>query len=102
MITPIHIIAAIPIKIIFPRQFSLFWFTVVNILIDIEVLYYLLTNQWPIHRFFHSLIGVSVIGFVCLILSLLTFRNKVSAFYGCVIGVYSHYIIDGLYHNLWI
>ena len=101
MITPIHIIAAVPVKIIFPKYFSLWWFSIVNVLIDVEVLYYLIKSDWPIHRFFHSLIGVSVIGFGCLILSLLMTRNKIAAFYGCIIGAYSHYVIDGFSHNLW-
>ena len=37
MITPIHIIAAVPVKIIFPKHFSLLWFTIVNILIDVDM-----------------------------------------------------------------
>ena len=61
MITPIHIIAAVPVKIFFPKHFSLLWFTIVNILIDVEVLYYLIMSEWPIHRFFHSFVGVSII-----------------------------------------
>jgi len=101
MITPIHIIAAVPVKIIFPKHFSLLWFTIVNVLIDVEVLYYLIMSEWPIHRFFHSFVGVSIIGFTCFILSLLTKYNKTACFYGCIVGAYSHYIIDGFSHNLW-
>ena len=43
MITPFHIVAATPIKLLFPKHFSLLWFSIVNILIDIEVVYYFLT-----------------------------------------------------------
>ena len=101
MITPIHIIAAVPIKIIFPKYFSLVWFSIVNILIDVEVLYYLIMAEWPIHRFFHSLVGVSLVGFGCLIISWFITKNKVACFFGCIVGAYSHYIIDGFSHNLW-
>ena len=101
MITPIHIMAAVPVKIIFPRYFSLVWFSIVNILIDVEVLYYLIMSEWPIHRFFHSLVGVSLVGFGCLIIGLFMTQNKVACFFGCIVGAYSHYIIDGFSHNLW-
>ena len=101
MITPIHILAAVPIKIIFPKHFSLLWFTIVNVLIDIEVLYYIIANEWPIHRFFHSLIGVSIMGFSVFALSLIIDHRKTACLYGCIIGAYSHYIIDGFSHNLW-
>ena len=56
MITPFHIAAAVPIKFLFPKQFSLLWFSIVNILIDIEVVYYFLTTGYPSHKFFHSII----------------------------------------------
>ena len=59
MITPFHIAAAIPIKLLFPKQFSLLWFSIVNVLIDIEVVYYFLTTGYPSHKFFHSILGVS-------------------------------------------
>jgi len=101
MITPIHIIAAVPVKIIFPKHFSLLWFTIVNILIDVEVLYYLIMNEWPIHRFFHSFIGVSIVGFLVFALSLIIDHRRIACFYGCIFGAYSHYIIDGFYHGLW-
>ena len=86
MITPIHIIAAVPVKIVFPKHFSLLWFTIVNILIDVEVLYYLIMSEWPIHRFFHSFVGVSIIGFTCFILSLLTNIIKQLAFMDALLG----------------
>ena len=80
MITPFHIIAATPIKLIFPKQFSLLWFSIVNILIDIEVVYYFLTTGYPIHKFFHSILGVSIIGFSCFVISVLLKQKKLSSF----------------------
>ena len=99
MITPLHMIAATPVKFIFPKHFSLLWFSIVNVLIDIEVLYYIIIAAWPIHRFFHTLLGVSIVGFGCFILSLLFTKNRISSFTGCIIGAYSHYLIDYWYHN---
>ena len=78
MITPFHIAAATPIKLLFPKQFSLLWFSIVNVLIDIEVIYYFLITGYPSHKFFHSILGVSIIGFGCFFLSVL-FKQKPNA-----------------------
>jgi hypothetical protein len=102
MITPLHIVAALPVKFWYPKQFSLIWFSITNVLIDIEVLYYMALLEWPIHRFFHSLVGVTIIGIVCFSLSLILKHKKLPSFLGCFIGVYSHYIIDGFYHGQWM
>ena len=81
MITPFHIIAATPIKFIFPKQFSLLWFSIVNIIIDIEVVFYFLTTGLPSHKFFHSILGVSIIGFGCFVVSVLLKQKKVTEFF---------------------
>ena len=99
MITPLHILAATPIKILFPKYFSLLWFSIVNILIDVEVVYYYFTTGIPSHKFFHGILGVSIIGFSCFIISILLKQKKISSFMGCIIGAYSHYAIDYYYHN---
>ena len=99
MITPFHIIAATPIKFIFPKQFSLLWFSIVNVLIDIEVVYYFLTNGYPSHKFFHSILGVSIIGFSCFIISVLLKQKKLPSFLGCIIGAYSHHAIDYFWYD---
>ena len=80
MITPFHIAAATPIKLLFPKQFSLLWFSIVNVLIDIEVVYYFLTTGYPSHKFFHSILGVSIIGFSCFFLSVLFKQKKLPSF----------------------
>ena len=80
MITPLHIVAALPVKFWYPKQFSLMWFSITNVLIDIEVLYYMSLLEWPIHRFFHSLVGVTIIGVVCFILSMFLKHKKLPSF----------------------
>ena len=99
MITPFHIIAATPIKLIFPKQFSLLWFSIVNILIDLEVIYYFLATGYPSHKFFHSIMGVSIIGFICFVISVLLKHKKLPSFLGCIIGAYSHHAIDYFWYN---
>ena len=98
-ITPIHIIAAVPLKVVAPKYFSLLWFSIVNILIDIEVIFYYFATGLPRHKFFHSIIGVSVIGVGCFIISILLKHKKISSFFGCIVGAYSHHIMDYFYHN---
>ena len=99
MITPFHIAAATPIKILFPKQFSLIWFSIVNILIDIEVVYYFLTTGYPSHKFFHTILGVSIIGFGCFFISVLFKQKKLPSFLGCIIGAYSHHAIDYFWYD---
>jgi membrane-bound metal-dependent hydrolase YbcI (DUF457 family) len=36
-------------------------FCAANVLIDVEPLYYILTRQYPLHRFFHTYIGASIV-----------------------------------------
>mgnify|MGYP001207067762 CR=1 FL=1 len=64
-ITPFHIIAVAPIKSFFPKYFSWSVFALTNIIIDTEVLYYLLTTNIPSHKFFHTIIGASIIAIIC-------------------------------------
>ena len=100
MITPFHIAEErTPIKLLFPKQFSLLWFSIVNVLIDIEVVYYFLTTGYPSHKFFHSILGVSIIGFGCFFLSVLFKQKKLPSFLGCIIGAYSHHAIDYFWYN---
>ena len=87
MITPFHIVAATPIKIFFPKHFSLLWFSIVNILIDLEVIYYFLATGYPSHKFFHSIMGVSVIGFSCFILSVLLNQKNYQVFLDVLLGL---------------
>ena len=99
MITPLHIAAATPIKIFFPKHFSLLWFSIVNILIDLEVVYYFLATGYPSHKFFHSIMGVSIIGFCCFAFSVLLKQKKLPSFLGCIIGAYSHHAIDYFWYD---
>ena len=99
MITPFHIAAATPIKLLFPKQFSLLWFSIVNIIIDIEVIFYFLTTGLPSHKFFHSILGVSIIGFSCFVISVLLKQKKLPSFLGCIIGAYSHHAIDYFWYD---
>lgn len=52
------------VKAFSPRQFWLSSYIAANILIDIEVLYYLSRNDPPIHRYLHTYVGGIAMGLV--------------------------------------
>ena len=64
-LTPFHIIAGASVKSVFPKYFSWSVFTLTNIIIDTEVLYYLFTTGEFSHKFFHTILGVSFIAILC-------------------------------------
>ena len=43
-----------------PKHVSFLAFCGANVLVDVEPLYFMLTHQWPIHRFFHTYVGATV------------------------------------------
>jgi len=66
-ITPFHIIAAAPIKAIIPRHFSWSIFALTNIFIDLEPITYFIFTGIPSHKFFHSILGATLLGLICAI-----------------------------------
>ena len=64
-LTPFHIVAGASIKSVFPKNFSWSVFTLTNIIIDTEVLYYLFTTGEFSHKFFHTILGASLIAILC-------------------------------------
>lgn len=60
-ITPFHFGPGAAIHALAPRQVSFLAFCASNVLIDVEPLYFMLIHQYPVHRFFHTLIGASLI-----------------------------------------
>ena len=65
--TPFHFGPGFFIKSIVPKRFSFRVFMLANIITDLEPLYFIVTNQWPVHRFFHTYLGATVIATGCVI-----------------------------------
>jgi hypothetical protein len=81
----------------------------------IEPLYYMVTNQFPFHRFFHTYVGVSVVvaGTTALFvaaLKLATWAPLPNLFHwkqltnrqvgiGAALGGYSHIVLDSIMHR---
>ena len=114
-ITPFHFGPGTAIHAIAPKYVSFLTFCSANILIDIEPLYYMVTGQYPLHRFFHTYIGATIIMiatvlifFVGLKLSLQVrlpnlFQwqslNPLPIWLGAVAGSYSHIVFDSVMHS---
>ncbi len=115
---PYHLGPGLAFKAIGGRHFSLISFTLSQVLIDLEPLYWLLTQQPPWHRFWHTLLGAGLIWMVTIILArparwsvarVITWidadehiNERVSwhaAITGAVVGVYSHIALDSVMHN---
>jgi hypothetical protein len=60
-ITPFHFGPGAAIHSMAPRHVSLLAFCAANVLMDVEPLYYMLTHQYPLHRFIHTYLGASLI-----------------------------------------
>jgi hypothetical protein len=121
--TPFHIVAGASVKSIAPKHFSWSVFTLTNILMDCEPLYYFFTTGELSHKFFHTIIGASLIAIVCATMGkpLCEFSLKLwnsglepddkkwlgsemkisnlSAWIGAVIGAYSHLLLDSIMHQ---
>ncbi|MCU7932455.1 MAG: DUF4184 domain-containing protein [Candidatus Thiodiazotropha sp. (ex Codakia rugifera)] len=120
--TPFHFGPGVALKALAPSYYSFSVFVFVQILIDIEPLYYMLHGEWPVHRFFHTYLGatlVAIAGFLLgrplcgVFLMLLQNRlrptrqcfvdgfghiNNIAALSGAFIGSYSHVALDSIMH----
>jgi membrane-bound metal-dependent hydrolase YbcI (DUF457 family) len=121
--TPFHFGPGALIKAYAPRHVSFTVFAFSQVLIDIEPLYYMLHREYPIHRFFHSYIGATLIVVaayllgrpICgLVLTAITKRLKFTiksfssatrtiqhlpALLGAAAGAYSHVLLDSIMHS---
>ena|SRR6266480_3183034 len=106
-VTPFHFGPGAAIHAAAPRYVSFLAFCAANILMDIEPLYYMLTQQYPLHRFFHTYIGASLVAAATVALfaagrriarnlRLPTLRAVVL---GAAVGAYSHVLLDSIMHR---
>lgn len=60
-ITPYHFCPGAALHSAAPWRISFIAFCAANVLVDIEPLYLMLTEQFPLHRFFHTYIGAIIV-----------------------------------------
>ena len=121
--TPFHFGPGLAVKAAAPRYFSFSVFVFSQVLTDIETLYYMLSGEAPVHRFFHTYLGATVIAAVsyvigrplcgmCLALFRRTFGwrlsdlretirliNPTAALSAALIGAFSHVALDSIMHG---
>ena len=72
-ITPFHFGPGALAHVCAPRAVSFLAFCAANVLIDLESLYHLVLRHWPVHAFWHTLVGASLV-WVCVLLAYLGLR----------------------------
>ena len=112
--TPFHFGPGALMHAVAPRQVSFLAFCGANVLIDTEPLYFMLTGQDPLHRFFHTYVGTTLIMAATVAVFLLALRlagrvklpdvlgwqglTRRQVLGGAVAGSYSHIVLDSLMH----
>jgi len=122
-ITPFHLGPAAVVKAIAPGYFSLTVFAFVQVLIDLEPLYYMAVDADPLHRFMHTFTGATLAALLGVVVGRplceaalrwwnahldaqlarwLRTGSKIpltAAVSGAVIGGYGHLALDAIMHT---
>jgi hypothetical protein len=114
-ITPFHFGPGAALHAAAPKHLSFLAFCAANVLIDVEPLYFMLTHQDRLHRFFHTYIGATFIALATFSLFLVARRLALrwnlqkpfnwqalrlrSVALGATAGSYSHIMLDSLMHR---
>lgn len=113
--TPFHFGPGAAIHAIAPKKISFLAFCTANVLIDIEPLYYIRPHQYPLHQFFHTYIGASLVAIATFLLFVAA-RRFAAHFWlpnpfkwqelgflpialGAAVGTYSHIVLDSFMHS---
>jgi membrane-bound metal-dependent hydrolase YbcI (DUF457 family) len=110
--TPFHFGPAALVHAAAPGYVSFLTFCGANVLVDVEPLYFMLTQQEPIHRFFHTYVGATVAAAIVVALFVLVRRfakpllrtlwvknlSTRVVVLGALAGTYSHVFLDSLMH----
>jgi hypothetical protein len=113
-VTPFHFGPGAAFHAVAPRQVSFLAFCAANVLLDVEPLYFMLTDQFPFHRFFHTYVGATII--LATTAGLFRLSRKAESLVplpnvfnwkeltvlqvgiGAGLGSYSHIVLDSMMH----
>ena len=118
-ITPFHFGPGLFVKSVVPRIFSFRVFILANVIMDLETAYYLVTDQYPLHRFLHTYLGATVVAVGCVLFGrpvcgwatriwnriMRSFKipetpiAQTALVSGAFIGTYSHILLDSTMHG---
>jgi membrane-bound metal-dependent hydrolase YbcI (DUF457 family) len=110
--TPFHFCAGALLHSAAPKHVSFLAFCGANVLVDVEPLYFMVTDQYPIHRFLHTYAGATVAAAIVVAMFALghgVALRLLDAFglrkltvravaLGAIAGTYSHVVLDSLMH----
>jgi hypothetical protein len=113
--TPFHFGPGLLIKSCAPRRFSMLAFVAAQVIIDVESLYWLLRDEWPVHRLLHTFIGGAIVGAVVTVVlnrigrtdagrrlgeryRLVGEAGALPVAVGGLVGGLSHSLLDGIMH----
>ena len=109
-------------KALIPKYFSFAVFGITQVVIDMEPAYYMAQGLWPIHRFFHTYLGATVVAVFAVVVGkplselLIRWWNRrlssrqrawlgiqaripvTGAVSGAMFGAYSHVLLDSVMH----
>jgi len=113
-VTPFHFGPGAALHAVAPRQVSFLAFCGANVLIDCESLYNLVRGNYPVHTFFHTYLGATLMaGFVVLLFlaargfaerrslpDLFRWKSLSAAavIVGSLLGAWSHVLLDSIMH----
>ena len=113
--TPFHFGPGLLVKGMAPRWFSMSAFVASQVVIDVESLYWLLQDAWPVHRGLHTFVGGTIVGLAVALalhgVARTAIGRRLGERYGLVadlgltpllvgglIGGLSHSMLDGIMH----
>lgn len=114
-VTPFHFGPGAAVHAVAPKHVSFLAFCTANVVVDVEPLYFMLTHQYPLHRFLHTFVGAAV--GALLTVALFAFARWFSRRFwlpnlfkwkelgllpvalGALAGTISHVLLDGVMHR---
>lgn len=114
-VTPFHFGPGALLHAVAPKHVSFLSFCAANVLIDLESLYNLIHHRHPVHAFFHTYVGATLV-IAATVLLFLGLRAFASRFWlpnvlrwrdlrarqvaiGAALGAYSHVVLDSVMHG---
>jgi membrane-bound metal-dependent hydrolase YbcI (DUF457 family) len=109
--TPFHFGPGAALKAAMRSRFSFTVFCYSQVVTDFESAFYLFRGEYPVHRFFHTYLGATLVGLACALtgrhmcqFALRVFERTASiswgvAFTSAFIGTYSHVFLDSIMHR---